>query len=88
MQSVELTESPVGAGDASCMHGSTSNGIQNTPRLRRLTTWHRQLPVADLASRQQLPTLKLFHLGTVQLQATVPASAAVRAGMSALPGGR
>ena len=87
MQSVELTESPVAAGNASCMHGSTSNGMQNAPRLRRLTTRHRQLPIADLANRQ-LPILKLFHLGTAQLQATVSAAAGVRAGMSALPGGR
>jgi len=33
MQSVELTESPVAAGNASCMRGSTSNGMQNARRL-------------------------------------------------------
>ena len=87
MQSVELTESPVGAGNASCMALRVMACRTHHACMRRLTTWHRQLPVADLA-RRQLPILKLFHLGTAQLQATVPAAAAVRAAVSALPGGR
>ena len=87
MQSVELTESPVAAADASCVALRVMACRTHHACMRRLTTWHRQLPVDDLASRQ-LPILKLFHLGTVQLQATLPAAAGVRAGMSTLPGGR